>query len=300
MLAQLCKFTGLMGDTYKVQHLAPMELKASSVKHVIIDRIAGSTRTPYYEQVVSKVQALKTLDRHELPKALIELFSVHATFEYMGQSFAGDLSKPGSLDRCFIDSVMGDCFSRLGSGSHSAAFVLDSNWIIKMNCCNYEYSGQDAGFEWAQACIELDGNVFTPKIAALYQKDMEYCMVAERLDENRQTSGTWGSPIYTSPDAGCFLDLAETHYDEMDFGEYVLDMADYPTFVLMAAMNRDHLIQLSKVYQKVSESCKCEDDLEDFNLMVRGRVPVINDPLRDSKSGALALGKSFAWMHQNG
>lgn len=281
-------------------HLGPMVFEVSEVNAPIIDRNAGSTKTPYYDQVVSKVQSIKSLDRRELPKALIELFAVHATFEYMGDSFEGDLTKLGSLDRCFIDSVMGDCFVRLGSGSHSAAFVLDDDWIIKMNCCNYEYSGQDAGFEWAQACIQLDGNIFVPKIASLYQKDMEYCMIAERLSENtKPSSGMWREALHTSPDAGCFLDLAEAHYDEMDFGEYLLDMVDYPTFVLMAAMNRDHLIQLSKVYSSVSVACKCEDDLEDFNMMLRGRLPVINDPFRDSKSGLLALGKSFSWTHQN-
>lgn len=300
MLAQLDRFKGMVTNAIQVQHLEPMEFRVSSIKHVIIDRIGGAERTPYFDQVVSKVQALKSLDRRELPKALIELFSVHATFEYMGSLFQGDLSKPGSLDRCFIDRVMGDCFTRLGSGSHSAAFVLDENWIVKLNCCNYEYSGQDAGFEWAKACIELDGNVFVPKMSSLYQKDMEYCMVVERLDENsKPNGGMWRKPVYSSPDSGCFLDLAECHYDEMDLGEYLLDMAEYPTFVLMAAINRDHLIQLSKVYHTVSIDCKCEDDLEDFNMMLRGRAPVINDPFRDSKSGDLALGKSFSWMHQN-
>lgn len=280
-------------------HLGPMVFDVSEVNTPIIDRIAGSTKTPYYDQVVSKVHNLKALDRRELPKALIELFATHATFEYMGDSFKGDLTKMGSLDRRFIDSVMGDCFVRLGSGSHSAAFVLDDDWIIKMNCCNYEYSGQDAGFEWAQACIQLEGNMFVPKIASLYQKDMEYCMVAERLDENRKPNTVWRQPIHASPDAGCFLDLAECHYDEIDFGDYLLDVAEYPTFILMAAIDREHLIQLSKVYSAVYAACHCEDDLEDFNMMLRGRIPVINDPFRDSKSGLLALGKQFEWMHQN-
>ncbi|MNE86076.1 hypothetical protein D3C80_1831380 [compost metagenome] len=64
----------------------------------------------------------------------------------------------------------------------------------------------------------------------------------------------------------------------------------------MAAMNRDHLIQLCKTFHAVAERTGGIDDLEDFNMMLRGHVPIINDPFTNSKSDALTVGKSYSWV----
>lgn len=260
---------------------------------VVIDRIEAPFGTPRNQHhrnhwlavVSSKLDSIKSLPRQEIPKAIVELFDHTATEEFLGLAYSGDVGS-GNLDRLFMAEAMELSFKRLGFGSYSYAFELDNNWIIKLNCGDVHYNYKDAGYDWALACIELTGNIFTPVIAALHQKDQTYCMIAERLTEN---------DMYSAPDCGCFLDLAETYHDDFDFCEYISDMMDYPTFVAMAAMNRDHLIQLCKKYESVSVNTNCVDDLADFNLMVRGRIPIINDPFSDSKSDALTKGKSFSW-----
>ena len=256
------------------------------------------------KRVELEMQFIKQLPITQIPEALVELFSKHAGIESLDDDFSGDetgmagtsyfsindVTGPNrgvGLDREFIRTLMGDAFVELGSGSYSVAYALGDSWIIKMNISDAEYQcGDDGGFDWAKACTEIQGNIFAPKIAALYQKDRLYCMVVERLGENHDLE---------APDIGCFRDLAESYHDDLNFGEYISELMEYETFVLMAAINRDDLIQMSKVFDAVATSTKGEGDLQDFNIMVRGKIPVINDPFGVSHSYQLMEGNSFSW-----
>ncbi|MNV26544.1 hypothetical protein D3C71_1176680 [compost metagenome] len=64
----------------------------------------------------------------------------------------------------------------------------------------------------------------------------------------------------------------------------------------MAAIDREALIEISHVFDAVALASKSpSDDLSDYNMMVRGKVPVLNDPFAGSKSHQLVEGNSFSW-----
>lgn len=292
-----------------VEHMYLAEMKLLEPR--VIDTIevpfvvpTPSKWTIAVEQAEAEMEFIKQLPTTQIPEALVELFAKYATPESLDDDFCGDETGmagtsyfmvndvPGpnrgiGLDREFIRAVMADAFIELGSGSYSVAYALGDSWIIKMNIADSEYQcGDDGGFDWAKACTEIQGNIFAPKIAALYQKDRLYCMVVERLAENLDLE---------APDVGCFRDLAESHHADLNFGEYISELMEYQTFVMMAAINRDDLIQMSKVFDAVAVRTKGEGDLQDFNIMVRGKIPVINDPFGVSHSYELMQGKSFSW-----
>ncbi len=240
------------------------------------------------DHVDTELASIKYMDITEIPKALVEMFSVYASQEMLGEDYAGHESGIG-IDREFAMSAMDSEFSQIGSGSFSVAYRLSDQWIIKMNIADAEYEwGDDGGFDWAKACTEIQGNIFAPKIAALYQKGGVYAMVVENLRENHDMD---------APDGGCFRDLAESHHPDLNFGEYISDMMEHETFVLMAAINRDDLIQMSKVFDTIAIKVNNNngDDLSDFNLMLRGKIPVVNDPFGTSNSKELVEGSLFSW-----
>lgn len=233
--------------------------------------------------------SIKTMAPTEIPAAINSLFAEHATSEALGDFEGSHI--PGRLNRVFITSAMDTMFRRLGSGAHSIAYALDDNWIIKINCNDPNYVSDDGAFDWLKACTGLQGNIFVPRIASLHQEGLMYTAVVERLGENT---------LYAAPDGGCFLDLAaEQQIEEFDFGHYMTEMVDYPTFLLMGCIAREDLIQLAAVYDATQVATDAGDDLVDFNIMLRDGVPVINDPFGNSNSGLLAVGKSYSWKMCN-
>lgn len=233
-----------------------------------------------------ELASIKSMDVAEIPAAINKLFSKQASQSALGSDYRGP-DGDGYLDRGFIKLAMGLMFRTLGTGAHSVAYALDDEWIIKMNCSDQMYSASDAGFDWLKSCTQIQTNKFVPQIASLHQEGLMYTAVVERLCENR---------MYGAPDGGCFLDLAVEHrFDEFEFGQYMTEMVDYPTFLLMGVLGREDLIQLSQVYEETQLLADACDDLLDFNIMLRGGIPVINDPFGDSSSGALAVGKNFSW-----
>ena len=238
--------------------------------------------------VDSQLKIIKSMDITQIPKALVELFTEYASEESLGADYAGHESGVG-IDREFATSAMESVFSHLGSGSFSVAYRLSEQWIIKMNIADVAYEwGEDGGFDWAKACTEIQGNIFAPKIAALYQKGGVYAMVVESLHENHDVE---------APDGGCFRDLAESYHPDLNFGEYISDMMEHETFVFMAAINRDDLIQMSMVFDATAVKVNNNngDDLSDFNMMLRGKIPVVNDPFGTSNSKELVEGSVFEW-----
>lgn len=236
-----------------------------------------------------ELSSIKAMAPTEIPAAINSLFAEHASREALGD-FQGS-AEPGRLCRNFIIMAMDTIFRRLGSGAHCHAYALNDDWIIKMNCADPAYDAADGGFDWLKTCTGLQGNVFVPRIASLHQEGLMYTAVVERLGENVQ---------YAAPDGGCFLDLAaEQQVEEFDFGMYMAEMVDYPTFLLMGCMNREHLIQLSAAYDATQILTDSADDLADFNIMLRDGVPVVNDPFGNSNSGLLAAGKSYSWKMCN-
>ncbi|MNC04505.1 hypothetical protein D3C76_78100 [compost metagenome] len=270
----------------------PVEFKAPA--EVEIDRWVEAQDHCNRELVL-----IKDMEPRDIPEALIQLFSKYASQATLGDDFQGDETglvsddrdgpnRGVGLDRHFIRSAMECNFVELGNGSFSVAYRLTDDLIIKMNIADDDYVwGDDGGFDWAKACTEIQGNIFAPKITALYQSGRHYAMVCESLVENHDLS---------APDGGCFRDLAESHHDEMNFGEYISEMMEYETFVLMAAIDREALIEISHVFDAVALASKSpSDDLSDYNMMVRGKVPVLNDPFAGSKSHQLVEGNSFSW-----
>jgi hypothetical protein len=268
----------------------PVEFKAPA--EVQIDRWVEAQ-----EHCNDAMESIKAMEPRDIPEALIQLFSQYASQETLGEDFEGDETGlvgsegpnrgPG-LDRHFIRTVMQSHFPELGSGSYSVAYDLGDDLVIKMNIADDDYIwGDDGGFDWAKACTEIQGNIFAPKIEGLYQSGRHYAMVVESLAENHDLS---------APDGGCFRDLAESYHPELNFGEYISEMMEYETFVLMAAIDREALIQISQVFDATAIKTKSEsDDLGDYNIMVRGSIPVLNDPFATSKSYQLVEGNSFSW-----
>lgn len=234
-----------------------------------------------------ELETIKFMDITKIPKALVDLFSEYACKDKLGSDFCGNDGATG-IDREFAQAAMGERFTEIGAGSFSVAYRLNEDWIIKLNIADTIYEwGDDGGFDWAKACTEIQGNVFAPKIAALYQNGRIYAMVVESLGENDNLE---------APDGGCFRDLAESHHPELNFGEYISELMEHETFVLMAAINRNDLIQVSKMFDVIATKTKTgTDDLSDFNMMVRGKIPVVNDPFGASKSCELVEGNSFSW-----
>lgn len=236
-----------------------------------------------------ELSSIKSMAPTEIPAAINELFAVQASREVLGDFEGSHI--PGRLNRVFITTAMDTMFRRLGSGAHSIAYALDDQWVIKINCNDPNYELADGAFDWLMACTGMQGNIFVPRIASLHQEGLMYTAVVERLGENT---------LYAAPDGGCFLDLAaEQQIEEFDFGQYMTEMVDYPTFLLMGCMGRDDLIQLAAVYDATQVATDAGDDLVDFNIMLRDGVPVINDPFGDSNSGLLAAGKSYSWKMCN-
>lgn len=228
---------------------------------------------------------IKAMKPTEIPAAINALFAVQASSDVLGDFIGSDV--PGRLNRNFITSAMDTMFRRLGSGAHSIAYALNDDWIIKINCNDPNYEFDDGAFDWLKTCTGLQGNIFVPRIASLHQEGLMYTAVVERLGENVQ---------YAAPDGGCFLDLAaEQQLEEFDFGRYMTEMCDYPTFLLMGCMHQADLIQLSAAYDATQTLTDSPDDLVDFNMMLRDQIPVVNDPFGNSNSGLLAVGKSYSW-----
>lgn len=238
-----------------------------------------------------ELRSIKAMDITKIPAALCQLFAVQASQNTLDHTFKGPTGE-GMLDREFIRDALSNEFRLLGRGSHAAAYAIDDNWIIKINCSDDLYLNSDAGFDWLKACTELQENQFVPQMAALYQIDFMYVAVVERLTENNLT--------YMAPDGGCFLDLCEAHGDlEFDIGQYMTGMIEYPTFMLMGLLGKDELIELSEAYSAVDLSTGSVDDMVDFNLMLRGNVPVINDPFLNSTSESLVLGQRYEWVNND-
>lgn len=233
------------------------------------------------------LRSIKKMNITEIPEAICDLFTHVASRLSLGSHFQGP-DGDEILDRAFIFEVMLGVFRQLGRGSQASVFALNDDWVIKINCSNYEYSRADAGFDWLKTCIDLRGNRFVPRVAALHQIGHLYVAVVERLEENGLT--------YPAPEGACFLDLGAV-WDEEDFNlvDYMAGMTAYPTFMLMGMQAGEDLIELSKAYcetELLTGSC-C--DMVDFNLMLRGNTPIINDPFLESNSDALGAGKRFGW-----
>lgn len=245
------------------------------------------SRQDRLDEAAIELSLIKQMDITKVPEAICELFGSLASRLSLGGNFQGpDGDK--ILDRGFMADAMKTTFRHLGHGHHAMVFTLNEDWVVKINCANCDYSDVDAGFDWLKTCIGLSGNRFVPRVAALHQIDHLYVAVVERLAENNYT--------YEAPEGACFLDLGAVWDEEgFDLIDYMSDKTSYPVFMLMGMQCGEDLIELSKAYceaEALTGSC-C--DMEDFNLMLRGKTPIINDPFLNSTSNALAVGKRFGW-----
>lgn len=211
------------------------------------------------ERVISEIVDGDELD---VPRKLIEMFdkTARSATRVWGPSEKFQL----------VRSTMNRFFSYVGSGSNVETFWLGTK-ILKLNCAAGGIAN-DASCEWIKSCIDIRGNRFVPKFYAMHQIGDMWCALGECLESN---------DVYEAPDQYALEGLANLNTASSVYDSYEEFVAEVQGEAITAflAIGREETIQMAKTLTDVRREIKADDDLACFNVMLRGKVPVINDPL---------------------
>lgn len=210
------------------------------------------------EIVVADIVAGDELD---VPKKLVEMFdkTARTATRVWGPSEKFQL----------VRQTMNKFFSHIGSGSNVETFRLNDK-ILKLNCA-WGGAANDASCEWVKACISINGNKFVPKFYAMHQIGNIWCALGERLESN---------DLFECPEEHALTEIVsigkKSSYDTYE--DFVVENMGDPIMAFLA-MGREETIQMAQILADVKKQTRSEDDLACFNMMCRGKIPVINDPL---------------------